>query len=351
MTGSELDKTVLRELSVLRPDAVTYVSRHLVMVAELLDDDAETAYRHAVAARSRAARLSVVREAVGLAAYASGRYAEALAELRTVRRLTGSNVHLPTMADCERGLGRPERALALAVSEEARQLDLDGQVEMLIVAAGARSDLGQHDAAVVTLQVPELHKNVRATWMARLRSAYSDALAAVGRTDEARDWLQRALEADVDGDAGIADRLAEQEGLYFDDLAEYAVDDEDAELPEAADDADEPADELADEPAEPETTGGTDVAAGTDGEVDAGPVVPQEVPEDADVEPAPPAAPPAPAGSATDLAFLAPEPLHVTAADDEDDQDDQDEDDAGPDDEHDLDGPDGADGSTAGGRA
>ena len=44
----------------------------------------------------------------------TGRYAEALRELRTVRRLSGSSEHLPIMADCERGLGRPERALALA---------------------------------------------------------------------------------------------------------------------------------------------------------------------------------------------------------------------------------------------
>jgi tetratricopeptide (TPR) repeat protein len=167
----------------------------------------------------RAARLAAVREAVGLTAYATGRYAEALSELRTVRRLTGSNVHLPVMADCERGLGRPERALALATSPEAGRLDHDGQVEMLIVAAGARADLGQHDAAVITLQVPELTSRARGTWLARLRSAYADALASVGRAQEAQDWLVRALDADVDGEAGIAQRLAEDEdGIVLEDL-------------------------------------------------------------------------------------------------------------------------------------
>ena len=220
MTGSELDRSVRAELAALRPETATAVARHLVMVARLLDDDPESAWRHAAAAREKAARLASVREAVGLAGYASGRYAEALAELRTVRRLTGSNVHLPVMADCERGRGRPERALELAASDEARKLDFEGQVEMLIVAAGARADMGQRDAAVVTLQVPELQSRQRATWLARLRSAYADALAAVGRTQEAQDWLQRALEADVDGEAGIADRLAEDEGLLFEDLGD-----------------------------------------------------------------------------------------------------------------------------------
>ena len=218
VTGDELEKSVLIELRVLRPETGKVVARHLVMAGRVLEDDPELAWRHAVAARARAARLASVREAVGLAAYATGRYSEALSELRTVRRLTGSNVHLPVMADCERGLGRPERALELAVSNEAKQLDFDSQVEMLIVAAGARADMGQLDAAVVTLQVPELKSNRTGTWLARLRSAYADALTAVGRTDEAEEWLQRALAADVDGEAGIADRLAEDEGLFVEDL-------------------------------------------------------------------------------------------------------------------------------------
>ncbi|MFN0280913.1 MAG: hypothetical protein ACKVZ6_02960 [Kineosporiaceae bacterium] len=227
VTGAELDRSVRAELSALRPETGREVARHLVMTGRLLDEDPETAWRHAVVARDKAARLASVREAVGLAAYSTGRYAEALAELRTVRRLTGSNVHLPVMADCERGLGRPERALALAVSPEAHRLDLEGQVEMLIVAAGARSDLGQDEAAVVTLQVPELKARTQATWLARLRSAYSDALAAVGRADEAAHWMQRALDADVDGEAGIAERLADDDGLVFDDLYDGLEDEDD----------------------------------------------------------------------------------------------------------------------------
>ena len=58
-------------------------------------------------------RVGVVREACGIAAYRTGRWAEALSELRAARRMTGRDDYLPIMADCERALGRPDRALAL----------------------------------------------------------------------------------------------------------------------------------------------------------------------------------------------------------------------------------------------
>lgn len=192
------------------------------MAGELLDEDAEAAWAHAEAARRLAGRIGVVREAAGLAAYRCGRYDVALAELRTARRLTGSSVHLPMMADCERGLGRPERALAMLTAPEAGVLDRAGRVELLIVAAGARADLGQLEAAVVTLQVPQLKARAREPWLARLRSAYADALAAVGRAEESRHWLALAAGVDDEGLTGAGERLAEQDGVIF---VEWAQDD------------------------------------------------------------------------------------------------------------------------------
>ncbi|EUA42791.1 hypothetical protein I553_6654 [Mycobacterium xenopi 4042] len=44
---------------------------------------------------------------------------------------------LPLIADCERGLGRPERAIELARGPEAAQLSGDDADELRIVAAGA----------------------------------------------------------------------------------------------------------------------------------------------------------------------------------------------------------------------
>ncbi|MFV8127703.1 hypothetical protein [Streptomyces syringium] len=193
------------------------VARNLVMVANLLDEDPEQAYAYSRIALRLASRVAAVREAAGFAAYATGKYTEALAEFRAARRMTGSVDLWPVMADCERGMGRPERALAMAGEPEVAKLDKAGQVEMRLVAAGARKDMGQADAAVVTLQGPELASNSIQPWTARLRYAYADALLAVDREAEAREWFAKALEADQGGMTDASDRLAELDGVEFTD--------------------------------------------------------------------------------------------------------------------------------------
>jgi tetratricopeptide (TPR) repeat protein len=208
VTGSELDRAVRAELASLASLNAQAVARHLVTAARLLDDDPELAYQHAVAARERAGRVGAVREAVGLAAYRCGRFAEALAELRAARRITGDQSQLPVLADCERGLGRPERALTMAGSDEVEGLDVAGRVEMRIVASGARRDLGQADAAVLLLQGPQLKPELRRPWSARLFYAYAEALADAGRDDEAVQWLRHAAAADDDGSTDAAERVA-----------------------------------------------------------------------------------------------------------------------------------------------
>jgi tetratricopeptide (TPR) repeat protein len=184
----------------------------------LIEDDPELAYQHAKTARRLAARLGGVREAVAVTAYLSEHYDEALTEFRAVRRMTGNQEVLPTMADCERALGRPEKALALSREKQVKDLEPGSQIEMLIVAAGARRDMGQTAAAIQTLEVPELAKRTRAEWLPRLRYAYADALQEAGRTDEALVWFHRAAGVDGDGVTGAAERAAELEGLQFTDL-------------------------------------------------------------------------------------------------------------------------------------
>lgn len=208
VTGSELDRAVRAELASLASLNAQAVARHLVTAARLLADDPDLAYQHAVAARERAGRVGAVREAVGLAAYRSGRFAEALSELRAARRITGDQSQLPVMADCERGLGRPERALTMAGSDEVQGLDVAGRVEMRIVASGARRDLGQAEAAVLLLQGPQLKPELRRPWSARLFYAYAEALADAGRDDEAVQWLRHAAAADGDGSTDAAERVA-----------------------------------------------------------------------------------------------------------------------------------------------
>ncbi|MEV7512948.1 tetratricopeptide repeat protein [Streptomyces sp. NPDC089922] len=214
------------------------VSKNLVMVARLIDEDPEQAYAYSRIALRLASRVAAVREAAGFAAYATQKYSEALAEFRAAKRMTGSVELWPVMADCERGLGRPERALAMAGEPEVQKLDKAGQVEMRLVAAGARRDQGQLDAAIVTLQSPELASSSVQPWTARLRYAYADALLAAGREDEAREWFGKALEADKDGATDASDRLAELDGVEFVDASVDPAD-EDADDDRAEDEDDD----------------------------------------------------------------------------------------------------------------
>ncbi|WP_425954168.1 hypothetical protein [Xylanimonas sp. McL0601] len=206
------------------------------MAGRLLDIDPELAYEHTQAAVRRGGRIDVVREAAGIAAYRTGRYAEALRELRTVRRLNGSSEHLPIMADAERGLGRPERAVALAATPEADSLDPMSKLELALVVSGARSDLGEHDAALVVLnKIPPQ----RGDLALRVLAARAAALEAAGRLEEAA-----ALLADVDPDdleRATGNAEPEEEVVVYDVYDDEAEDDE-LDDSEAADDLD--ADEL-----------------------------------------------------------------------------------------------------------
>jgi len=204
-TASQLDPDVRRALRSLIPATADRVAAHLVATAGLLDSDPDAALQQARAARAFAPRIGVVREAAGLAAYAAGEWAEALAELRAERRLTGSAVHLPVMADCERGLGRPERALQMAGAGDLAMLDDAGRAEMLIVASGARQDLGQLDAAVVMLG-DAVDRGRPRPWSPRLWYAYAEALLAAGRPAEARMWFEAVTEID-DGETDAEERL------------------------------------------------------------------------------------------------------------------------------------------------
>ncbi|MFF3439444.1 hypothetical protein [Streptosporangium sp. NPDC002721] len=171
----------------------------------------------------------MIREAVGIAAYRAGHFSEALSDLRAARRMTGSDSFLPIMADCERGLGRPERALDLVRSKEAERLDRVGKIELAIVESGARRDLGQNDAAVITLQrLPELRDTRPQPWSARLAFAYADALSVAGHEGPATEWFGRAMAFDEEGETDAAERYAELTGAVIEDLEED--DDEDGEI-------------------------------------------------------------------------------------------------------------------------
>ncbi|MGW4465097.1 Replicase polyprotein 1ab [Micromonospora sp. NPDC004704] len=227
------------------------MARHLVATGQLIDEEPALALSHALAARRLASRISAVREAVGLAAYHAGEWQTAIAELRTYHRMSGKQTHLPVLADCERALGRPERAIDLFRGADRESMDPAQAIELLIVAAGARGDLGQGDAAVAMLQVRELTGAVNEAWAARLRYAYADALLANGRREEAREWFARAAEADEDSETDAAERLLELDGVVLEGDEELdedeAGDDVDAEATDVDDDDDDDDDDDEDE--------------------------------------------------------------------------------------------------------
>jgi tetratricopeptide (TPR) repeat protein len=198
ITGKELDRSVLAQLKSLPEKLGQRVARHLVAAGELLDSDPRTAYEHTLAARARASRLAVVREAVGEAAYAAGEYAEALAELRAAKRMNGAQDYIAIMADCERALGRPDRALALLRNASRDSFAPPLLAETVIVEAGARRDRGELEAALRTLENAHLNSQSRAPWVARLRYAYADTLLAAERPKDALEWFHRAEAVDVD---------------------------------------------------------------------------------------------------------------------------------------------------------
>ncbi|KQW44042.1 hypothetical protein ASC77_21880 [Nocardioides sp. Root1257] len=206
VTGAELDHSIAAQLKGLPEKLANRVARHLVMAGMLVDSNPELAYQHAMAARARASRIAVVREATGETAYAAGHYAEALAELRAAKRMNGATAYLPIMADCHRALGKPQEALKLAKSPGVANFGPEAKAEMTIVEAGARRDLGQMDAALRTLELAPLMSKSRAAWVVRLRYAYADTLVAAGRDQDALAWFHRTYSIDSDELTDAAER-------------------------------------------------------------------------------------------------------------------------------------------------
>lgn len=206
---TDLDPSVLQDLRGLSKENANRVAKHMIMAADLLEDDPKLALEHARAAKNRAGRVGVVRETNGVVAYHAGEWKEALAELRAARRISGGPGLLAVMADAERGLGRPEKALEIGRSPEARELDREGRIELAIVLAGARHDLGQHESALATLQGLQPSQDASDLTGLRLSYAYAEALLQSGRRDEAREWFQRVRDVDTEGLTDAAERVGE----------------------------------------------------------------------------------------------------------------------------------------------
>lgn len=113
------------------------------------------------------------------------------------------------MADCERALGRPEKAIELSRTPEVADLDSAAAAELRIVVAGARADLGQVDAALVHLEPSVTAADPQLAFSTRVYYAYADLLLTAGRRQEALTWFTRAADADDDEETDAGDRIAE----------------------------------------------------------------------------------------------------------------------------------------------
>jgi hypothetical protein len=234
--AADLDRVARNELKTLAKDNAEGVAQHLVMAARLIESDPALAHRHALSAARRAGRIGVVRETLAITAYATGDFALALRELRTYRRITGRDDQLPMMVDSERGVGRPEKALELGRSVPRSKLPVPVQVELAIAMSGARLDLGQVDAALNELQIPQLDPSTAFTYSPALFDAYAAVLEELGREAEADEWYERAeiaadaLErADLPEDDDTVEVYEEEleiepDGAEFDKTAGQSVD-------------------------------------------------------------------------------------------------------------------------------
>jgi tetratricopeptide (TPR) repeat protein len=209
----DLDPAVRGALRGLDPRNADKVAAHLVAAGTLVEEDPEAALAHARAARDRASRVAAVREAVGVAAYFAGDYAEAAREIRAYRRMSGDQGYRAVLADCERALGRPDVALRLVAEALGENPDAEESVELRIVESGARLDLGEAAAARLVLEAALGGRPDPATLVPgdqaqlRLASAYADLLEAEGEEAAAAEWLTAIAAADPEDLTGAVDRL------------------------------------------------------------------------------------------------------------------------------------------------
>ncbi|GAA4755717.1 hypothetical protein GCM10023328_44250 [Modestobacter marinus] len=261
----DLDQSVRVALRGLDSRNADTVARHLVAAGGLVDDEPELALEHARAARDRASRIAAVREAVGVAAYHAGDYAEAARELRAYARMSGDDSYRAVLADCERALGRPENALRLVQEALGTEPGDDELVELRLVEAGARQDLGETAAAALVLEAALGGRPTPAALVTpdlgqlRLATAYAELLDARGEEELAGEWFAAIAAADPDDLTGVAALFAEEESEDDGDEDETEADEEfvvdgSAADDEAADQADDDVDE--EQPGVP-----TDVAA------------------------------------------------------------------------------------------
>jgi 23S rRNA pseudouridine2605 synthase len=253
---NELDRVARNELKTLTKENAETVAKHLVMAVRLIDSDPELAHQHVLSASRRAGRIAVVRETLGITAYATGDFALALREMRTFRRISGSNEQIALMVDSERGVGRSDKALELGRSVDRSTLTEATQVALAVAMSGARLDLDQPDLALGELEISQLDPTKAFSYSPELFRAYAEVLEELGRTEESAQWLmcaevaEKALESSPVGENESDEDIIviEEEFDDFDD--DFDDVGEESHEQTSIDSSDKISDELSNEPSD-----------------------------------------------------------------------------------------------------
>ena len=250
------DRERLRGLS---KEHAENIGLHILAAYTLEERDPELALEHAKWVAHQASRIDFARETLAFVAYRQGDYKLALREFRTAFRMNGFLDYLPFIADCERGMGEPKKAIETAMSDDAKYLRGESKAEMFLVYAGALSDLELWDKAIEIVHTLGRSKGLAGEYRMRAVQAEQYFLEQAGRSDEAvaLDQLLDKLElqyADAEEDETsddlvieydmqeLNDELMDKLGISEDD-AQYAPEDEDEDDSEAVDENGETNDE------------------------------------------------------------------------------------------------------------
>ncbi len=206
-----LSRELVGELrQVARPGKADDAIARLERAVELLErGDSHGAASEAAKAKAFAPRSASTREVFGLALYGEGRFREALSEMQTYRRLTGRADQNHIIADCQRAVGHPERAVPLA--EEALtspRVPLAAKAEAVIVAASALADMKRFDQALGLLRRVRTRDDVAGQEVLRVWYVTATVLEQAGRKEEAvREFRKIMLHDPAAFD--VAERLAQ----------------------------------------------------------------------------------------------------------------------------------------------
>lgn len=205
------DRERLRGLS---KEHAENIGLHILAAYTLEESNPELALEHAKWVARQASRIDFARETLAFVAYRQGDYKLALREFRTAFRMNGFLDYLPFIADCERGVGEPKKAIEVAVSDDAKYLRGEAKAEMFLVYAGALGDLKMWDKAIEIVHTLGRSKGLAGEYRMRAVQAEQYFLEEAGRTDEAiaLDRLLDKLElqyADVEDDETSDDLVVE----------------------------------------------------------------------------------------------------------------------------------------------